>query len=206
MSKYLLASLGLVGGGMGFYYHLEGDKTNTFYHKVMPNQIFIYKENHGPYSQMGSMLQAINKDFKDVTEFTNMTISGLYFDDPSNVRASEQRACAGVFVDGNKMEAAQNFIKAHPDYKMKEAKEMEALASEKITYKNSMSYSWIMKKVYTNLFNKAHRESLPVAADNSGFMETYQFGTSGMKMTGYLPYGKNAREFFMKVAPKNPHY
>lgn len=139
MLKYLVTG-GLLAGASTYYY-MGFNKAKYFTEKTVPPQLLIYKENVGEYRKMAPDFTELRKTLKDFKG--NFVMTGILFNNPSTTKdPKKERALVGALVDPSQKAEVAEFLAKHPEYKVKDTKDMPAIASERIPNRKPMSYIW----------------------------------------------------------------
>jgi len=198
MFKYVVT--GCLLAGYGFYHYMGFNKAKYFTEKSLPSQILIYKPNVGEYAMMTPTFDEIRQAFKDFKG--NFVMTGIFLDNPETVKDHHQeRALIGALVDPSQKHHVEEFLAKHPEYRVKDTKDMPAIASEEIPYRNPISFMWGVRKLYTKILKYGIAKKIFEGDDILGGVELYYPRGKGYTIEILVPYGKDAAELHKATAP-----
>eukprot|EP01016_Furgasonia_blochmanni_P009842 TRINITY_DN14117_c0_g1_i1.p1 TRINITY_DN14117_c0_g1~~TRINITY_DN14117_c0_g1_i1.p1 ORF type:complete len:257 (+),score=18.02 TRINITY_DN14117_c0_g1_i1:223-993(+) len=160
-----------------------------------------YKEYVGDYNKIGTLFEAVTKDFlPHLIADRQSRIIGIYYDDPTNV--ADKRMCRAVCGFISRKDEAKTSIEAYgvKEYLYRKLPRVNG-ARTFFPHKNFLSFVLIAIKVYPPLYQYICKKGK--ANELIGSIEVYH--TKDVKLDRIelmFPYGQDAQEYFLTTAAK----
>jgi hypothetical protein len=202
--KYVgIAALATAGIGAVYWYFMGFNQKVEFHEEPIPAQLIIYKNNLGPYGNVGPLYGEFDQKLKK--SFSGTYLFGLFtYDNPGTVKDHSQlRSSIVAFVDLSMKAAAEEFVKAYPEYKLKEIPEVKAIRAPKMLFKGTPVFLMKITSIFGQLFKYLHEHKLVSSQNEVGpAVEIYYPCTGhGFDFEMMATYGKNAANLWLTTDP-----
>ena len=180
---------------MGFHTKIEIKET------TLSPKIILFKEYLGDYRDLNSAMRTLEEELHSL-ETKNYQQFGMYYDDPNHLENSHQaRAIIGVLLDIKERHIAGKFLVDHANYRINENNEVTCLSST-FPYRNELSMSWIISKVYPAIVEYGKTKGLFVQGNTIGALEIYHYKNNERTVEVLFPYGTGIEKLLLNRAPK----
>ncbi len=174
-----------------------------FVQRRLPESLFLYVENIGPYLNLGPVFHNLYKNC--LPNFPGGVEAGIYYDAPSAVVDTDRcRASCGLLLNLDQHEQAQRWVRDHPIYKLKKLPEVEVISTS-IPNHGMLSYFLAPRRAYAQLNHWAKQMGIERPCGSSSAIEIYHFDGKNDRVEYAFPHGQNADGYYITSIPR-PEY
>ncbi len=171
----------------------------------LPSRNYLYIQHIGNYGKVDDTFKIVSDDLKKFTKLNlkNAQFAAIYYDNPMALPASANlRGVVGVMFDLQNRLFADDFIRYHPEYEIKELPAITTISAKVPDNVGLDASPWVIGSLFPKIQAYFKEKDLK-GLEKAPLLEVFDVQDDKVKgVQIHIPYGSNIDSLWLTKAPE----